>query len=652
MMKTQKPAIRLRHIALAALVVAAIAMATSFGLTSQERTPYQWFQLFCEAAVWSCLGLLVYTYIGYPILLTVLVRLFGREVKKQGMTPSVSVILAAYNEERVIREKIENLLSLDYPADRLEILIGSDGSSDRTVEIVRSMNAERVQLFDFRERRGKVSVLNQLAAKAKGEILVFTDASEMFDVQAIRHLTANFADPKVGAVSGQLMMTGSETNGSTQGVSAYWKYEKMLRALEGRLYSMLGATGAIYAIRRSLYQAPAASTILDDVAIPLGAVKRGYRVVFEAQALAFERATEKSRDEFKRKVRTLTGNYQEYFNLDRFLTRNTVGIAFQVFSHKVLRLLAPFAMIAMLFFSLAAPSPEATLLFTAQMGFYCLAFAGLAMPSFKSRITSIPYMFTLMNLAAFMAAFKFFVQRRRVASGQSVLWEKTKENPGPLPLSFDVQRSGNTLVLGTVAARRVRIYLEYVKPVVDFLGALAGLMIAAPLMAVVAAAVRLESKGPAIYRQERVGLDGKRFTMLKFRSMVTDAEKNTGAVWAAKNDPRVTRVGRFLRKTHLDELPQLFNVLQGDMSLIGPRPERPNFVGYLSENVEGYRNRLAVKPGITGLAQVAHKYDETLQDVRRKVQYDLEYIRSAGPSADVKIAWMTLKRMAGRKNEN
>jgi len=140
--------------------------------------------------------------------------------------------------------------------------------------------------------------------------------------------------------------------------------------------------------------------------------------------------------------------------------------------------------------------------------------------------------------------------------------------------------------------------------------------------------------------------------MYKFRSMVVDAEKNTGAVWAAKNDPRVTRVGRLIRKTHLDELPQLLNVLKGDMSLVGPRPERPNFVGYLNQNIEGYNRRLTVKPGITGLAQVIHKYDETLQDVRGKVRYDLEYINHACLSTDLKISWMTAKRMFSGQNEN
>ena len=138
----------------------------------------------------------------------------------------------------------------------------------------------RIQVFDYSDRGGKTSVLNRLVAKSKGEILVFTDASEMFDAQAIRHLVANFSDPKVGAVSGQLMMTGSDTNGSTQGVSAYWKYEKKLRVLESRLYSTLGATGAIYALRRSLYSAPPDNTILDDVAIPLAAVRQGYRCGF------------------------------------------------------------------------------------------------------------------------------------------------------------------------------------------------------------------------------------------------------------------------------------------------------------------------------------------------------------------------------------
>lgn len=644
------PNIRLRHIAMTALIVAVIATVTSFRLRFEDYTTSQWIQFISSTIMWGCFGLLIYTYVGYPVVLTLLSRLFGTPVGKKGMTPTVSVILAAYNEESVIADKIRNLLELDYPADRLEILIGSDGSTDRTVEIAEAHHDSRIRVFNFTERSGKINVINRLVPKAKGDILIFTDASEIFDLQAIRHLVANFSDPTVGAVSGQLMMTGQETNGASRSVSTYWSYEKKLRAMEGHLYSMLGATGAIYALRRSLFRAPAANTILDDVAIPMAVVRNGYRVVFEPEAVAYEKATDRASDEFKRKVRTLTGNYQEYFHLDRFLGYHSIRVAFQIFSHKILRLLAPMLMLGMFAASFIAPGANATLLLAGQIGFYSLAFLGLAFP-LRTRLVSVPYMFTLMNLAAAYAAVNYFLRSSQIAAGKSVLWEKTKENlfggSSSGSMSFDVQPSGDTLqVVGTLTGVRAQMGAYFkIKPVFDYAGAALGLVVTAPLMGAIALAVKLDSRGPVLYKQVRVGRNGQTFEIYKFRSMVVDAEKNTGAVWASKHDPRVTRIGHFLRNYHLDELPQLINVLKGDMSLIGPRPERPDFVHHLSQNIEGYTGRLAVKPGITGLAQVLHKYDETLQDVRQKVRYDLDYIRTAGFLTDLRITWLTIKRM-------
>ncbi len=164
----------------------------------------------------------------------------------------------------------------------------------------------------------------------------------------------------------------------------------------------------------------------------------------------------------------------------------------------------------------------------------------------------------------------------------------------------------------------------------------------APLLAILILLIRATSRGPALFTQERVGKDGRIFHMYKLRTMVADAEKETGAVWAKENDPRITPVGRWLRKTHLDEIPQLMNVLQGEMNLIGPRPERPELVAQLSQEIVDYPKRLAVAPGITGLAQVWSKYDETMEDVRRKVKYDLLYIRQMCLTADLSILFRTV----------
>jgi exopolysaccharide biosynthesis polyprenyl glycosylphosphotransferase len=173
--------------------------------------------------------------------------------------------------------------------------------------------------------------------------------------------------------------------------------------------------------------------------------------------------------------------------------------------------------------------------------------------------------------------------------------------------------------------------------------ALVGAVVCAPLMSIVAVAIKLSSRGPVLYRQTRVGWQGKHFTLYKFRSMYQGAETATGAVWAAKDDARVTRVGRWLRLLRLDELPQFFNVLRGEMSIVGPRPERPEFVETLTERIPFYRQRLCVRPGITGWAQINHKYGDTMEDAARKLEYDLYYIKNLSPSLDAYILFHTLK---------
>ena len=191
-------------------------------------------------------------------------------------------------------------------------------------------------------------------------------------------------------------------------------------------------------------------------------------------------------------------------------------------------------------------------------------------------------------------------------------------------------------------------YAEF-KRAIDIFLALPGLLLAAPVIAIVAVFVKLTSKGPAFYRQERVGKDGRVFRIIKLRTMRVDAEAKSGPVWATRNDPRETAFGRLLRRTHLDELPQFWNVLKGDMSLVGPRPERPFFVEKFKRDIPDYADRLVVRPGITGWAQVNHVYDETLEDVREKVRYDREYIERMGWGIDLRILVATAARMVRRR---
>jgi lipopolysaccharide/colanic/teichoic acid biosynthesis glycosyltransferase len=200
----------------------------------------------------------------------------------------------------------------------------------------------------------------------------------------------------------------------------------------------------------------------------------------------------------------------------------------------------------------------------------------------------------------------------------------------------------------TLASLVIRKRFILVKEVLDRLAAIAGLVIFLPVLAIIGLIIKFTSKGPVFYVQERVGKDGRPFGIIKLRTMVSDAEASTGPVWACANDPRITPFGRFLRKSHLDEVPQLINVIKGEMSIVGPRPERPLFVDKFKSQIPSYAERLRVKPGITGLAQVCHKYDETLKDVRRKVAYDLLYIQRMCLMVDVAIVFLTMRRLTGK----
>ena len=210
-----------------------------------------------------------------------------------------------------------------------------------------------------------------------------------------------------------------------------------------------------------------------------------------------------------------------------------------------------------------------------------------------------------------------------------------------------VMEAGLAEINMQVRGKNNEVFMLYpvLKRIFDLSSALFLLLVFAPLMLLIAIAVKLDSPGPIIYRQKRLGKNGRPFTIYKFRSMRRDAEKHSGAVWAMQDDPRVTRIGRFLRATHLDELPQLFNVIKGEMSLVGPRPERPEIAKELVKEIPNYYDRLKVKPGITGLAQVRYRYDSCLKDVKNKLRYDLFYIYKANFWLDLRILFDTIEHV-------
>ena len=254
---------------------------------------------------WSSITAILYTYLGYPLMMWLLARR-RRPVHKATVTPNASVVIACHNEAQNIEARLHNLLACDYPQDRLEIIVVSDGSTDQTADVARRFASDRLRVVAYERQMGKAVALNIGVGMATGDVIVFADARQRFEAGAIRELAANFADATVGVVSGELLLVGSVGVGESVGL--YWKYEKWIRKNESRFNSVIGATGAIYAIRKCLWQSLPPMTILDDVYTPMRIAMGGHRVVFEERACAYDQATDSAEREFARKVRTLLGN--------------------------------------------------------------------------------------------------------------------------------------------------------------------------------------------------------------------------------------------------------------------------------------------------------------------------------------------------------
>ena len=298
---------------------------------------------------WASLAALFYTFLGYPLLIGALAKAFGRPVQKAppATSPSVTVVLVAFNEEARILPRVENLLAANYPADQLEVLVVTDGSTDSTVAKLRSLANPRVRVLAREQRSGKSACLNAAIPQARGEIVVLCDARQRFAPHTIPELVANFSDPALGAVSGSLEIDPAAT-GVGGGVDLYWKLKKFIRASEGHFSSTIGATGAVYAIRRELFQPISDDTLLDDVVIPLQiAVHHGKRISFDPTAPAYDPQTTDPAKEKRRKMRTLAGNFQMLAQHPGWLLPWRTGLWWQLLSHKYSRIVAPVFMVTM-----------------------------------------------------------------------------------------------------------------------------------------------------------------------------------------------------------------------------------------------------------------------------------------------------------------
>ena len=331
--------------------------------------------------------------------------------------PSVSVLISVYNEEKHIVTRIENLLALDYPGDKLEILIGSDGSTDSTNELVRRFPDARVKLHAFELRGGKPGVLNRLVPQARGELLVFSDANAMFGRDTLRKLARHFDDPQIGGVCGRLVLHGDD---SETDEGPYWKLETYLKARESALDSCLGANGAIYAIRKAHWPTIPDNTFVDDFVIGMRVREGGHRVIYDTEAVATEELPQSVGHEMTRRIRIGAGDFQALFLCWRSLLpwRGLYSIAF--WSHKVLRWFAPFLMITATISNVALlPQPVFVALLVLQVAFYSLALLGAFIHGRKIVLFSAPYYFVTINFALLLGFFRF------VTGTQQAAWKRT-----------------------------------------------------------------------------------------------------------------------------------------------------------------------------------------------------------------------------------
>ncbi len=370
---------------------------------------------------WMSATFIAYTYLGYPLWLWIRSRWCRKPVRSGPYIPFLSIIMIVRNEEKVLPRKLRNLLDLNYPDESLEIVMVSDGSTDSTNQILSEHTANpRVRVILNPQQQGKAAGLNAAMSSVRGEIVVFTDARQQIEPDAIRVLVENFADPEIGCASGELMLGDPETGEAEQGMGVYWRIEKAVRELESAVGSVVGATGAIYGVRRKLLVNVPDEAILDDVYIPMHVVRRGARVIFDPRARAWDSPDQGTAREFTRKVRTLSGNYQ-LLQLAPWLLTSANPLRFQFVSHKVLRLVVPFALLATLLASFLTPGVFYRGAVILQLAFYTLSFLGLAHFLRRgplARVADAARTFVLLNTAAAVAFANF-------AAGRKVAWERS-----------------------------------------------------------------------------------------------------------------------------------------------------------------------------------------------------------------------------------
>jgi cellulose synthase/poly-beta-1,6-N-acetylglucosamine synthase-like glycosyltransferase len=338
---------------------------------------------------------------------------------KSNEWPRVTMLVAAYNEAAIIQEKIDNSLALDYPADRLRVVIASDGSSDATNTLVAACRDPRIQLLAYTQRRGKIGTLNATIPALEDEIIVMSDANTMYAPDAVKKLVRHFTDARIGCVCGELILEAPDGGGSGEGL--YWKYETLLKRMESRLGFLLGATGGIFALRKSLFRPLPPTTIVEDFVTAMKILENGHRVCYEPRARATEYTAPTVRDEMKRKSRIGAGGFQAIGMTAAMLNPLRGLPALGYWSHKVLRWFAPFLMLgALLTSAVLAAQPLYALALAAQLLSVAIGLQGLLPRSLDLRLVRPVRYFFLMNLALFIGFFRF------LRGTQRVTWEQAR----------------------------------------------------------------------------------------------------------------------------------------------------------------------------------------------------------------------------------
>ena len=376
-----------------------------------------------QIVFWASLAMLAYVYVGYPLVVYLVSALFPRRIKRGEIEPSVTILITAFNEEQDIRQKLENTLKIEYPADKLEILVASDGSTDRTDAIAREFASSGVRLFRQEGRVGKTVTQNNAVECASGEIILFSDATTVYDPDVLRKVLPSFADDTVGCVAGRLLYVDAAETNVGKGARSYWNYETFIKIAESSACSLIGASGCLYAVRKAAYQ-PMYAEACSDFLICTILYRQGLRSVFEPSAVCFEDTNRRPGDEMQMRVRVISQTFTDLWrNLDMMNPIRSGFYAFQLISHKVLRYAVPILLFT-LFVSnllLSGGSIFFSVLFAAQVLFYLMALVGWVLEKLGIRLTflAIPLYFVLANLASVIAFYRF-IRGARVSTWEPI----------------------------------------------------------------------------------------------------------------------------------------------------------------------------------------------------------------------------------------